>query len=114
MISITIMLIIFIALAVVWYVIQKRTNVIKKQFTLEQISDVMARDESIVKTIKQARVFQGISFLAVLLILWTIFENYPTRYYLVLLVVLQLMTTARQYFLYLAWQRCAFLINKNT
>ena len=106
-----IMIIIFIALGVVWYVLQKRITALKKQFTLEQITDVMTKDKSVVKTIKQARVLQGISFIAVLLILWTIFENYPNSYYLVLLNVMQLTTTARQYFLYLAWQRCAFLIN---
>ncbi|KRN45719.1 hypothetical protein IV84_GL002076 [Pediococcus damnosus] len=105
------MLIIFIALAVVWFEIQKRTNVIKKQLTLEQITKVMTKDKSIIKTIKQARVLQGISFIAILLILWTIMENYSSSYYLVLLDVLQLTTTARQYYLYLAWQRCAFLIN---
>lgn len=111
MIFIGIMIVIFIALVVVWYMLQKRSNAIKKQFTLEQISDVMTKDKNVVKTVKQARFLQGISFIAVLLILWTIFENYPNNYYVVLLVVMQLTTTARQYFLYLAWQRCAFLIN---
>ncbi len=114
MLFIGIMLVIFFALAAAWYVIQKRSNVIKKQFTLEQISNVMMKDKSVVRTVKQARVLQGISVVSVLLILWTIFENYPTNYYLVLLVVMQLTTTARQYFLYLAWQRCAFLIKEQS
>ena len=56
-----IMIVIFIALGVVWYVLQKRITALKKQFTLEQITDVMTKDKSVVKTIKQARLHNPVA-----------------------------------------------------